>query len=261
MPYSDKTALSTWPHDPGTGNAIPSGTTSPKAGWKGNLQEVKEWLDWIRGAFNGTTGHTHTGSDGDGTQIPTGGIADTAVTTAKITDANVTTAKIADANVTTAKIADANVTTAKIAASAVTSAKVDTTVVTSTVLANVNFADFVLQRPEIKDYAESVSTNATSSTAATINLENGNVHDLTLTANCTLTFSNPPATGKAGSFTLILRQDATGSRTVTWPASVKWSGGTAPTLTTTASGIDILTFTSVDGGTVWFGFSAGGGMA
>jgi hypothetical protein len=119
----------------------------------------------------------------------------------------------------------------------------------------------VLTSKELKDYSETVSTNATSGIAATIDLDNGNVHDLTLTANCTLTFSNPPATGKAGSFTLILRQDATGSRTVTWPASVKWSGGTAPTLTTTASGIDILTFTTLDAGTAWFGFTAGQGMA
>ncbi len=58
--------------------------------------------------------------------------------------------------------------------------------------------------------------------------------------NATLTFSNAP---KAGSLvTIILVQDGTGSRTVTWPATVKWSGGTAPTLTTTASKRDVFTF-------------------
>lgn len=60
--------------------------------------------------------------------------------------------------------------------------------------------------------------------------------------NATFTFSNPP---KAGSLvTIILVQDGTGSRTVTWPASVKWStgnGGT-PTLTTTASKRDVFHF-------------------
>ncbi|NQW08364.1 MAG: hypothetical protein HQ481_00585 [Alphaproteobacteria bacterium] len=78
-----------------------------------------------------------------------------------------------------------------------------------------------------------------------------------MTGNCTFTFSNPPASGTAGSLTMVLRQDATGSRTTTWPASVKWAGGSAPTLTTTASAIDILTFMTVDGGIIWYGVTAG----
>lgn len=58
--------------------------------------------------------------------------------------------------------------------------------------------------------------------------------------NATLSFNNPP---KAGTLiTIILVQDGTGSRTVTWPATVKWSGGTAPTLTTTAGKRDVFTF-------------------
>ena len=107
---------------------------------------------------------------------------------------------------------------------------------------------------------EVVSTNATSGAAATLDLANGNVFDLTLTANCTLTFSGTTA-GVACSFTLILRQDGTGSRTVTWPASVDWPAGTAPTLTTTASAVDVLTFLSTDNGTTWLGFVAGQAMA
>lgn len=126
----------------------------------------------------------------------------------------------------------------------------------ATMAGTLAMADNLLTRPEIKDYAETVSTNATSGAAATLNIENGNVFDLTLTANCTLTFSNPSATGKACSFTLYLRQDATGSRTVTWPASVKWPGGTAPTLTTTASRTDLLMFSTLDGGTKWTGLVA-----
>jgi hypothetical protein len=121
----------------------------------------------------------------------------------------------------------------------------------------VNVADQTMQRPVMKDYGETLSTNVTSGAAATLDLVNGNVFDLTLTANCTITLSNPPASGTAGSFTLIARQDGTGSRIITWPVSVKWAGGTAPTLTTTASAVDILTFSTVDGGSNWFGFSAG----
>ena len=121
----------------------------------------------------------------------------------------------------------------------------------------VNVADQTMQRPVMKDYGETLSTNVTSGAAATLDLVNGNVFDLTLTANCTITLSTPPASGTAGSFTLIARQDGTGSRIITWPVSVKWAGGTAPTLTTTASAVDILTFSTVDGGSNWFGFSAG----
>ena len=105
---------------------------------------------------------------------------------------------------------------------------------------------------------ETVSTqNATGAT--TLNLTNGNVFDVTLTGNATFTFSGATS-GKACSFSLYLHQDATGSRTVTWPASVKWSGG-APTLTTTATAVDILVFESLDGGTTWYGSLVGANFA
>lgn len=58
--------------------------------------------------------------------------------------------------------------------------------------------------------------------------------------NATLTFSNAPKAGTLVIVTII--QDGTGSRTITWPASVKWPGGTAPTLTTTASKRDVFSF-------------------
>jgi hypothetical protein len=58
--------------------------------------------------------------------------------------------------------------------------------------------------------------------------------------NATFTFSNPPPTGTQ--IALIIIQDGTGSRTATWPGSVKWVGGTAPTLTTTASAKDLFHF-------------------
>ncbi|MCC6458002.1 MAG: hypothetical protein IT328_23810 [Caldilineaceae bacterium] len=81
--------------------------------------------------------------------------------------------------------------------------------------------------------------------------------ELTLTASCILSFSNPPATGKAGSVTLVLHQDGTGNHTITWPDSVTWAGGTAPTLSTAAGAIDIIQLFTTDGGTTWRGFLAG----
>lgn len=107
---------------------------------------------------------------------------------------------------------------------------------------------------------ETVSTVAASGATETLDLANGNVHDVTLTADCTLTFAGATV-GVACSFTLLLRQDGTGGWTTTWPGSVVWAGGTAPTLDETASTVAVLTFFSLDGGTVWYGFPTGGGSA
>lgn len=101
------------------------------------------------------------------------------------------------------------------------------------------------------DYKEGVVT-ANTGTAYTINTANGTVQILTLTGNCTFTF---PTAVAGESFTLLLKQDGTGSRTVTWPAAVKWPGGTAPTITSTASKLDKYIFTS--DGTNWYGSNAG----
>jgi len=105
-----------------------------------------------------------------------------------------------------------------------------------------------LTNPTITNYTESVVAIGNSSTSQTLSLTNGTVQTVTMTGNCT--FTMPTATaGK--SFILIAVQDGTGSRTATF-TSVKWAGGTAPTLTTTATtGRDILTF--VADGTNWYG--------
>lgn len=105
---------------------------------------------------------------------------------------------------------------------------------------------------------EVVNTVAASGATETLDLGDGNVHDVTLTADCTLTFAGATA-GVACSFTLLLRQDGTGGWTTTWPGSVIWAGGTAPTLDETASTTAVLTFFTLDGGTNWYGFPTGGG--
>jgi len=81
--------------------------------------------------------------------------------------------------------------------------------------------------------------NGNSGSSKTIDWTAGNKQKITLTDNCAFTFTNP-----AGPCNVILKviQDSTGSRTVSWPASVKWAGGTAPTLTTTANAVDIVSF-------------------
>jgi hypothetical protein len=106
-----------------------------------------------------------------------------------------------------------------------------------------------LTNPTVTNYVESVVAIGNSSTAQTLSLTNGTVQTCTLTGNCT--FTMPTATaGK--SFILILSTGA-GSFTGTF-TSVKWPNNTAPTITTTASRWDILTF--VADGTNWYGNSA-----
>lgn len=99
-------------------------------------------------------------------------------------------------------------------------------------------------------YTDGEVDDGNSSTADTIDWTTGNFHKSTLTDNCTYTFTAP-----TGPTTLVLKvvQDGTGSRTVTWPAAVKWPSGTAPTLTTTAAAVDIISF--YFDGTNYYGFA------
>ena len=123
---------------------------------------------------------------------------------------------------------------------------------------DVNMQDTLLQRAELKDYAETVATPTISGGTLVLDLTTANVFNVAHNANITtLTISNPPDSGKAGSFTLILTQDATGGRTIIFPGAVKWPGGIAPTLSTTLNKKNILTFFTVDAGTTWFGSQVG----
>lgn len=106
-----------------------------------------------------------------------------------------------------------------------------------------------LTNPTVTNYVETRFT-ANSSTAITIDLANGTMQDITMTGTATITMPTATA-GK--SFVLLLRSGA-GSYTVTW-TTVKWPGGTAPTITSTASRMDIYSFYS--DGTNWYGTTVG----
>lgn len=79
--------------------------------------------------------------------------------------------------------------------------------------------------------------------ALDIDLATGNYFTKTINGNSTFTFSSPPASGTACSFTLELTHT---SGTVTWPTSVKFPADTAPTLTTGKTHLFI--FVTDDGG-------------
>ena len=67
----------------------------------------------------------------------------------------------------------------------------------------------------------------------------GSTQTVTLHGNRTLTFSGGQ---KGGKYLLILNQDASGSRTITWPSSVHWPGADGPTLSSTANKTDYISF-------------------
>ncbi len=82
--------------------------------------------------------------------------------------------------------------------------------------------------------------NATSTGATTIDWSRSNTQTVILGASIALTFTNGQP---GGHYTLALKQDATGSRTITsWGSNVRWSSGVAPTLTTTANKTDYIEF-------------------
>ena len=127
-----------------------------------------------------------------------------------------------------------------------------------TVTADANGDVNLSEELKAKSYNETYAAVTSSSNATTVNCENGNAFSHTLTENTTFTFSSPPASGTAFSFSLEIIQDASASGyTVTWPTSVDWPSATAPTLTATASAKDVFVFYTRDGGTNWYGFTAG----
>jgi hypothetical protein len=185
-------------------------------------------------------------------------------------------------NVTSQNILDGTITNADIAAgAAIAISKLDGVTATNTEL---NFVDGVTSNVQtqldakmtptytgdvditgellVDSYNETYTAVTSTSNATTVDCEAGNTFSHTLTENTTFTFSNPPASGTAYTMTIEIIQDAGASGyTVTWPTSVDFPAATAPTLTATASAVDVFVFTTRDGGTNWYGFTAGLGLA
>ena len=91
-----------------------------------------------------------------------------------------------------------------------------------------------------------------------VDLSLGAYHKMVPSSSKTFAFTNPPASGVAA--TLFIELAPTGSATITWPASVQWRSGTAPT-TPTSGNTSIYAFVTHDGGTTWFGSEYGADFA
>jgi hypothetical protein len=101
-----------------------------------------------------------------------------------------------------------------------------------------------LTTPEIASIKGTLTADTDGSTI-TFDKNTSDFHAVTLGGNRTLALSNMAAGDR---IVLRLAQDGTGSRTVTWFSTIKWVGGTAPTLTTTASKADVFGFLCTSAG-------------
>lgn len=131
---------------------------------------------------------------------------------------------------------------------------------TTTFNHSVVMSDKTLSRVEMLDYFERSSiVSIAKGGGLTLDLATAQVFSVTLNAAISsITISNIPdnASSNACGFTIIFIADGT-VRSITWPGSVKWPGGTAPTMTGTNNKKDIISFLTDDSGTTWYGFVGG----
>ena len=142
----------------------------------------------------------------------------------------------------TSPTASAGTDTTQIATTAFVKAAVDTSAATKLSLSGGTMTGNVALKT-------TTMTRVDMSSATAIDQAEGNYFTKTVAANTTFTITNVPSGTVASGFILELTNG--GAYTTTFPASVKWAGGVAPTLT--ASGVDVLVFITDDAGTTWRG--------
>ena len=100
----------------------------------------------------------------------------------------------------------------------------------------------------LDDSVGATITAATSSSGITLDLGASVHHSVTLAHNTTFADPSNEVAGQSGS--IIITQDGTGSRTAAWNSAWKWTGGTAPTLSTAASAVDRIDYLVVAAGNI-----------
>jgi hypothetical protein len=157
-----------------------------------------------------------------------GGLSGTIVTTTS-------TATLTNKTLTTPVVASIYQDTGKTKLMTIPDTASDTLV---TLAATQSLSNKTIVKPTINASIQNVTTDSDGATV-TFSMATSNVHTVVLGGNRTLVVSNT-STGQA--FVINLTQDGTGSRTVTWFSTIRWSGGNAPTLTTTLNKRDTFGF-------------------
>jgi hypothetical protein len=144
----------------------------------------------------------------------------------------VTAAKLAAGTITADDLAANSISSAKIAANAVSASELASGALASqTLTGSVQFSGAVTLNEDTLTDGATISWDVTTSPIAKV----------TLAGNRTL--SAPSNAVGAGQYiSLLVIQDGTGSRTLTWNAVYEFTADTAPTLTTTANYGDLFTF-------------------
>jgi hypothetical protein len=100
--------------------------------------------------------------------------------------------------------------------------------------------------------AEPLSTISSASGVLTINCASSNYFVTTLSENVTsIIISNAPSNDSATTIMVRIKQDSDTAKTVAWPASFKWAGGVAGSVSTTLDAVDVLAITTFDNGVTW----------
>lgn len=122
-------------------------------------------------------------------------------------------------------------------------------------LADARLSSNVMRLDTAEEYTATKNFNMTTLTDTSSiawDLSANQVATVTLAGNRAL--ATPTNQVAGATYLLIVKQDGTGSRTLSYASEFKWVGGSTPTLTTTASAIDVLTF--ISDGTNMLGVSA-----
>ena len=165
-----------------------------------------------------------------------------------------------DGTVTSAKIADGTIVNADVNASAAIDAtKIADGSVTSTEFQYINSlssnAQTQINAKGVGDALLGTAQNWTAAqrgeitaltSAATITIDMADSNNFSCTLAHNATFANPSNLTAGQSGSIFLTQDGTGSRTASWGTDWDFAGGTAPTLTTTASAVDRIDYVVLD---------------
>ena len=216
-------------------------------------------FDALDALFGAGSGHDHTGAAGEGPQLTPAALSGLssngiAVRTSSSTFANRSVAAGSGIAVTDGDGVSGNPTVAvDIAGTTAETAIVDgdsLLVYDASATANreVTRENF-LKAAKITSPQMAYGAKGSVSAAQSLDLSTASYWSATATGSVTWTFANAPASGVGFGFVLELTNGGVGTQT--WPASVNWPNGSAPTLS--SAGVDLLVFLTRDGGTTWHG--------
>jgi hypothetical protein len=156
-----------------------------------------------------------------------------------VVNGNIEAANIKDGAVVEAKIGAGAITHAKLAADAVETAEIKDAMVTAAKLAT-----DLNTKALLSGHASAI----TDAADITVDWSHSATHSVVLDQTTHITMTNP-VDGQV--YRLILIQESSGAgHTVTWHDTIKWAGGSAPTLTTAVDKADIITL--LYAGTTWY---------